>query len=74
MILCSYLTDFSVVQKPFKVPLGFGLITMLQYIAIMVCISSENVFLYREKERRGKKHETRNCLNKEEMSGKKSKS
>lgn len=51
MILCSYLTGFSVVQKPFKVPLGFGLVTMLQYIAITVCISSENVFLYREKER-----------------------
>lgn len=29
MILCSNLTDFSVVQKPFKVPLGFGLITVL---------------------------------------------
>lgn len=64
MTLCSYLTDFSVVQKPFKVPLGFGLITMLQYIVIMVCISSENVFLYREKERGGGKHETSNCLNK----------
>lgn len=47
---------------------------MLQYIAITVCISSENVFLYREEERREQKHETSNCLNKEEMSGKKSKS
>lgn len=54
MILCSYLTDFSVVQKPFKVPLGFGLITTLQYIAIMVCISKENLFLNKEKEVGGK--------------------
>lgn len=35
----------------------------------MVCISSENVFLYRGKESWGrKKHEISNCLSKEEMS------
>lgn len=43
------------VRKPFKVSLSFGLIPMLQYVAIMVCISSENVFLYGEKESGGRK-------------------
>lgn len=47
---------------------------MLHYIAITVCISSENVFLYREKERMGNKCKTSNCLNKEEMSWKKRRS